>query len=106
MPSFVKVATAAELPPGSKKLAEVDGRPIAVFNVDGIVLRDRRRVHPRRRPAGRRRAARLRDHVPAPRGAVRRPDGQSALHARDRAGGRACRPKLRGDDVYVALSDE
>jgi 3-phenylpropionate/trans-cinnamate dioxygenase ferredoxin subunit len=35
MPSFVKVATRAELPPGSKKLAEVDGRPIAVFNVDG-----------------------------------------------------------------------
>ncbi len=35
MPSFVKVVSAAELPPGSKKLAEVDDRPIAVFNVDG-----------------------------------------------------------------------
>ena len=35
MPSFVKVATRAELPPGGKKLAEVDGRAIAVFNVDG-----------------------------------------------------------------------
>ena len=35
MPSFVKVATRRELPPGGKKLAEVDGRPIAVFNVDG-----------------------------------------------------------------------
>jgi 3-phenylpropionate/trans-cinnamate dioxygenase ferredoxin subunit len=35
MPSFVKVASVANLPPGSKQLAEVDGRPIAVFNVDG-----------------------------------------------------------------------
>jgi 3-phenylpropionate/trans-cinnamate dioxygenase ferredoxin subunit len=35
MQSFVKVATRSELPPGAKKLADVDGRPIAVFNVDG-----------------------------------------------------------------------
>lgn len=35
MPGFVKVATRAELPPGGKRLAEVDGRAIAVFNVDG-----------------------------------------------------------------------
>jgi 3-phenylpropionate/trans-cinnamate dioxygenase ferredoxin component len=35
MSSFVKVATRAELPAGSKKLIEIDGRAIAVFNVDG-----------------------------------------------------------------------
>src|SRR5271157_5935047 len=35
MPSFVKVSTGTEMPPGSKKLAEIDGRPIAVFNVAG-----------------------------------------------------------------------
>jgi 3-phenylpropionate/trans-cinnamate dioxygenase ferredoxin subunit len=35
MPDFVKVTTRPELPPGGKLLAEVDGRPIAVFNVDG-----------------------------------------------------------------------
>ena len=35
MSSFVKVATRAELPAGGKKLVEVDGRAIAVFNVDG-----------------------------------------------------------------------
>jgi 3-phenylpropionate/trans-cinnamate dioxygenase ferredoxin subunit len=35
MAAFVKVANRSELPPGSKQLAEVDGRPIAVFNVDG-----------------------------------------------------------------------
>jgi 3-phenylpropionate/trans-cinnamate dioxygenase ferredoxin subunit len=35
MPDFVKVATCSEMPPGGKKLVEVDGRPIAVFNVDG-----------------------------------------------------------------------
>src|SRR5271156_3754062 len=35
MSSFVKVATREELPLGGKKLVEVDGRAIAVFNVDG-----------------------------------------------------------------------
>ncbi len=33
MPSY-KVATRAELPPGGKKLVEVDGRAIAVFHCD------------------------------------------------------------------------
>lgn len=37
MSSFVKAATRAELPPGSKKLLEIDGRAIALFNVDGVV---------------------------------------------------------------------
>jgi 3-phenylpropionate/trans-cinnamate dioxygenase ferredoxin subunit len=32
---FVKVAGQADLPPGGKMLAEIDGRAIAVFNVDG-----------------------------------------------------------------------
>ena len=35
MQEFVKVATRSELPPGGKKLVEVDGRAIAVFNIDG-----------------------------------------------------------------------
>jgi 3-phenylpropionate/trans-cinnamate dioxygenase ferredoxin component len=35
MSSFVKVATCAELPPGGKKLVEIDGQAIAVFNIDG-----------------------------------------------------------------------
>lgn len=35
MPAFVKVATRSELPVGGKKLVEVDGRAIAVFNVGG-----------------------------------------------------------------------
>ncbi len=35
MSSFVKVATRAELPVGGKKLVEIDGRAIAVFNIDG-----------------------------------------------------------------------
>jgi 3-phenylpropionate/trans-cinnamate dioxygenase ferredoxin component len=35
MLTFVKVATRSELPLGGKKLVEVDGRAIAVFNVDG-----------------------------------------------------------------------
>ena len=36
MSSFVKVASRAELPPGGKKLVEVDGRAIAVFHCDGV----------------------------------------------------------------------
>ncbi len=35
MSSTVKVATLDELPPGGKKLVEIDGRAVAVFNVDG-----------------------------------------------------------------------
>jgi 3-phenylpropionate/trans-cinnamate dioxygenase ferredoxin subunit len=35
MADFFKVTTRDALPPGGKALAEVDGRPIAVFNVDG-----------------------------------------------------------------------
>ena len=35
MLTFVKVATRDELPVGGKKLVEVDGRAIALFNVDG-----------------------------------------------------------------------
>jgi 3-phenylpropionate/trans-cinnamate dioxygenase ferredoxin component len=35
MSSFVRVTTRAELPPGGKKLVEIDGRAIAVFNIDG-----------------------------------------------------------------------
>jgi 3-phenylpropionate/trans-cinnamate dioxygenase ferredoxin subunit len=35
MSAFVKVASRADLPVGGKKLVEIDGRAIAVFNVDG-----------------------------------------------------------------------
>jgi 3-phenylpropionate/trans-cinnamate dioxygenase ferredoxin subunit len=35
MSEYVRVAACTDLPPGSKKLAEVDGRAIAVFNVAG-----------------------------------------------------------------------
>jgi len=32
---FFKVARVSELPPGEKKLVEVDGMPVALFNVNG-----------------------------------------------------------------------
>ncbi len=35
MPGSYKVARVSELIPGEKKLVEVDGRPIALFNVGG-----------------------------------------------------------------------
>ena len=35
MPGFVKMATMSELPPGSSKEVEHDGRIYALFNVDG-----------------------------------------------------------------------
>ena len=35
MSEFFKVAKVSELPPGVKKLVEVDGMPVALFNVDG-----------------------------------------------------------------------
>jgi 3-phenylpropionate/trans-cinnamate dioxygenase ferredoxin subunit len=36
MSSFLKIASCAELPPGGKKLVEIDGRAIALFNIDGV----------------------------------------------------------------------
>ena len=35
MPEFVKVASRDSLPPGAKLMIEIDGRSIAVFNVEG-----------------------------------------------------------------------
>lgn len=35
MDDFVKVAKTSELAPGEKKLVEVNGRPVALFNLDG-----------------------------------------------------------------------
>ena len=35
MSEFVKVTNRSELPPGGRKLADIDGRAIALFNVDG-----------------------------------------------------------------------
>ena len=37
MSEFFKVAKVSELPPGGKKLVEVDGMPVALFNVAGKV---------------------------------------------------------------------
>ena len=35
MAEFVKVGVIAELSPGGKKLLDIDGRAVALFNVDG-----------------------------------------------------------------------
>ena len=37
MSHFVKAATLSELPPGARKLVEVDGFVVALFNVDGEI---------------------------------------------------------------------
>ena len=38
MSGSIKVAIRAELPPGAKKLVDLDGRAIAVFNVGGEIF--------------------------------------------------------------------
>jgi 3-phenylpropionate/trans-cinnamate dioxygenase ferredoxin subunit len=35
MADFVKVADSSEIPPRGKKLVDIDGRAIALFNIDG-----------------------------------------------------------------------
>ena len=35
MSDFIKVANEMDLPPGQAMVVELDGRPIAVFNIDG-----------------------------------------------------------------------
>lgn len=37
MPGFVKMATLEELPPGSAKEVEHEGRIYALFNIDGVI---------------------------------------------------------------------
>jgi 3-phenylpropionate/trans-cinnamate dioxygenase ferredoxin component len=36
MSAFIKIASRSELPPGGKKLVELDGQAIAVFNIDDV----------------------------------------------------------------------
>jgi 3-phenylpropionate/trans-cinnamate dioxygenase ferredoxin subunit len=35
MPNYVKVATVTDIPPGAKKIVEVDGVEVVVVNLDG-----------------------------------------------------------------------
>jgi len=104
MAEYVKVATRSELPPGSKMLAEVDGRPIAVFHVDGaFYAMDDVCTH---------------DGGPLAEGELRGTEIQCPRHGARfdvRTGQALCLPafepvtthrvELRDDDVYVALND-
>jgi 3-phenylpropionate/trans-cinnamate dioxygenase ferredoxin subunit len=104
MAEFFKVATRSDLPPGAKLLAEVDGRPIAVFNVDGaFYAMDDVCTH---------------DGGPLAEGELRGAEIQCPRHGARfdvRTGKALCLPafepvtthrvELRGDDVYVALND-
>ncbi len=37
MASFVEVASVEELPPGSGRVVRIDGKEVAIFNVDGTI---------------------------------------------------------------------
>jgi 3-phenylpropionate/trans-cinnamate dioxygenase ferredoxin component len=104
MADFVKVASRSELLPGGKTLAEVDGRPIAVFNVDGSYYAiDDVCTH---------------DGGPLAEGDLGGYEVQCPRHGARfdvRTGKALCLPafepvtthrvELRGNDVYVALDD-
>ncbi len=104
MSEFVKVAARADLPPGGKVLAEVDGRAVAVFNVDGTLYAiDDVCTH---------------DGGPLAEGDLRGCEIQCPRHGArfDVRTGKAVsfpafepvathQVKLRGEDVYVALND-
>jgi 3-phenylpropionate/trans-cinnamate dioxygenase ferredoxin subunit len=104
MPEFVKVAQRKELPPGAKMLAEVDGRPIAVFNVEGTYYAiDDVCTH---------------DGGPLAEGELQGAEIQCPRHGARfdvRTGKALCFPafepvtahrvEVRGDDVYVALEE-
>jgi 3-phenylpropionate/trans-cinnamate dioxygenase ferredoxin component len=105
MSSFVKVTSRRELPLGGKKLTEVDGRPIALFNVDGKYYAiDDVCTH---------------DGGPLAEGQLTGCEIMCPRHGARfdvRTGKALCMPavepvsvhvtEVRGDDVYVALSDE
>jgi 3-phenylpropionate/trans-cinnamate dioxygenase ferredoxin subunit len=104
MSEFIKVAVRTDLPAGGKKLAEVDGRAIAVFNVDGTIYAiDDVCTH---------------DGGPLAEGELSGCEIQCPRHGARfdvRTGKALCFPafepvathrvEVRGDDVLVALSD-
>ncbi len=104
MSPFVKVATRSELPSGAKKLVEVEGRAIAVFNVDGAYHAiDDVCTH---------------DGGPLAEGQLIGCEIECPRHGARfdvRTGRALCMPavepvavhpiELRGDDVYVAIDD-
>jgi 3-phenylpropionate/trans-cinnamate dioxygenase ferredoxin subunit len=104
MTEFVKVATCSDLPPGAKRLAEIDGRAIAVFNVDGSFYAiDDVCTH---------------DGGPLAEGDLEGCEIRCPRHGARfdvRTGKALCLPavepvathvvEIRGDDVYVALDD-
>jgi 3-phenylpropionate/trans-cinnamate dioxygenase ferredoxin subunit len=105
MVEFVKVATRSELPPDSKKLAEIDGRAIAVFHVEGGYFAiDDVCTHD---------GGPLAEGELLPGGQIRCPRHGARFDVRT---GRALsmpavepvcthRVELRGEDIYVALDD-
>jgi 3-phenylpropionate/trans-cinnamate dioxygenase ferredoxin component len=104
MAEFVKLTNRSDLPPGGKMLAEVDGRPIAVFNVDGCFYAiDDVCTH---------------DGGPLAEGELQGAEIQCPRHGARfdvRTGKALCFPafepvtahrvEIRGDEVYVALVD-
>jgi 3-phenylpropionate/trans-cinnamate dioxygenase ferredoxin subunit len=105
MSAFVKVSSRRELPEGGKKLAEVDGRPIALFNVDGkFYAIDDVCTH---------------DGGPLAEGQLNGCEIMCPRHGARfdvRTGKALCMPavepvavhatEVRGDDIYVALCDD
>ncbi len=104
MSPFVKVATRNELPPGGRKLVEIDGRAIAVFNLDGAFYAiDDVCTH---------------DGGPLAEGELIGSEIQCPRHGARfdiRTGRPMCMPaiepvtvhttEVRGDDVYVAINE-
>lgn len=104
MSEFVKVATRSEIGPGARMLAEVDGRAIALFNVDGCVYAiDDVCTH---------------DGGPLAEGLFQGVEIQCPRHGARfdvRTGKALCFPafepvtthrvELRGDEIFVALND-
>jgi 3-phenylpropionate/trans-cinnamate dioxygenase ferredoxin subunit len=104
MAEFVKLTNRSSLPPGGKMLAEIDGRPIAVFNVDGCFYAiDDVCTH---------------DGGPLAEGELHGAEIQCPRHGARfdvRTGKALCFPafepvtahcvELRGEEVYVALVD-
>ncbi len=104
MTDFVKVAVQSELPPGAKKLADANGRAIALFNVEGSIYAiDDVCTH---------------DGGPLAEGALEGSEIQCPRHGARfdvRTGKALCFPafepvathrvELRGDEVFVAIDD-
>ena len=92
MGELIRIAGTADVKPGAGMVAEVNGKAIALFNVEGAFFCHRQYLRPSGRPAGRRGGGRGCGNLPVAQLAVQRKD----RHLRQQSLGESDRIRSHG----------